>query len=192
MAEIPSVEQVGGAAAYLTSQAGISNTILAGMVIALCAWTVWRERENKKDRIASEKRHQSERLEVRIELFGNKELGVRGSIPEMWDRIEIIRKELWDSVNAMLATTNDALKALESRRREDSISHFSKLEDVLNEVKDMSQSDMHHHARVEGEVKAVSATLREQTTRMGDLIHVIPSPPPAWNGTKERRTKRNG
>lgn len=45
---VPSPEQVGTAGVYLTSQAGISNTILVFICGCLLAYTIWREIECRK------------------------------------------------------------------------------------------------------------------------------------------------
>lgn len=179
MAEIPSVEQVASASDYLTRAAGITATVLAFVAIVTFIYMVWKDRE-----------HTKERADVRAELFGDKERGIRGTINEMWDRIEIMRKEEWANIDNMMSVLTEGLKALEDRRRQDSIAQFAKQDDQLDEVKNMSVADQVHHSKVEASAARVEGALREQTTRLSDMIALATKMvPAAWDRATNRRKK---
>lgn len=180
MAELPNAEQVGSATTWFTSQAGITATVLAFVSIVLFGGIIWILREHKKDR-----------AEVRAELFGSKEEGTVGVIPEMLNRVETIRKEVWAAFDGWSALTNDAVKLLEERRRQDSIAAFGKLDDMLDEVKNMSQSDVNHHHKVEEKVAGLVASFREQSQRLSDMITLATKLAPApYDGATDRRAPR--
>lgn len=182
MADIPTADQVGTATTWFTSQAGITATVLAFVSIVLFAYVIWQEREHKK-----------ERAELRTELFGDKDRGVIGIVPSLMDKTESMRVEVWKSVDNMMALLTDTLNKVQEHRRGDAITQFTKLDNILDEVKAMSQSDLAHHNTAAIEIRGVSSALSEQSARLGDMVSLASRlAPPPWDGSAERRGKRRG
>lgn len=151
---------------------GFALAVVSGYL----AWRDWHRSKEVRE----------ERAEWQRQLFGYTDKGTK--VPGVMDRVETIRKEVWAAFDSWTQLSNEALKMLEERRRQDSIAHFAKQDDQLDEVKNMSQADMSHHARVEAKVSEVCGALTQMSARLTDMIALAARMMPApWNGQQERR-----